>query len=484
MMIYTRSASEAFANELFETARVFYPGSQRAHEREGLIIVHSAVGKTVDGIDRWTDSISVTLPSGKVRRFSTTTRDDADALSLIRRRKYGMRMKLYRLLKAETGQHPPWGALTGVRPTRLFAQRVASGLTPPQSAASLAREYDITPEKVNLLADVYWMQRALLDAAPNALDIYVGIPFCPTTCDYCSFGSIPIQSFSPLQVTAYVEALKHELIAIRPMMGDMGFLPRCVYVGGGTPTVLPGHLLEQLLRVLRGLFPEAIEWTVEAGRPDTLDNDRLEVLRDAGIRRISINPQTMNDATLARIGRNHTAADVLDAYQRARPHFPIINMDIIAALPGETPEDMQQTLDILQSLKPDNLTVHTLAIKRASRLHHEGAVNEDAAQAEAAVAAAAACAAEMGLLPYYLYRQKAMAGELENVGYARPGTACRYNVDIMEEGVAIAAFGAGGISKAIHLGGRIERSPNVRNAAEYILRIEEMIARKRMLWKT
>ena len=484
MLIYARSASEAFGNELFETARVFYPGSQRAHEREGLIIVHSAAGKTVDGIDRWTDSISVTLPSGRTRRFSTTTADDDDALELIRRRKSGMKMKLYRLLKAETGQHPPWGALTGVRPTRLFAQRVASGLTPPQSAASLMREYDMTQDKVNLLADVYWMQRALLDAAPNAIDVYVGIPFCPTTCHYCSFGSVPIASFSPLQVTAYVEALKHELISIRPMLGDLGFVPRCVYVGGGTPTVLPEHLLEQLLRVLRGLFPEAIEWTVEAGRPDTLDNNRIGVLRDAGIRRISINPQTMNDETLARIGRNHTAADVLDAYHRARPHFSIINMDLIAALPGETPEDMQKTLDAIQTLRPDNLTVHTLAIKRASRLHQEGAVHESAAQAEEAVAAAAACAAAMGLLPYYLYRQKAMAGGLENVGYARPGAACRYNVDIMEEGVAIAAFGAGGISKAIFPGGRIERSPNLRNATEYILRIEEMIARKRVLWKT
>ena len=254
-------------------------------------------------------------------------------------------------------------------------------------------------------------------------------------------------------------------------------------MGGGTPTALTAIQMDGLLREANRLFPGAREWTVEAGRPDTIDRDKLRALQSNGVTRISVNPQTFSDETLRVIGRAHTAAQTVEAYELARSMgFHHINMDLIAALPGETEEDFFRSLARTIELQPESVTVHTLAIKRSSRLHEKGYAQADAEAAARMVDGARRALHEAGYAPYYLYRQKYMAGNLENVGYAKPGCACLYNIDNMEETTRILAHGAGAITKWLFpRERRIERAPNVRNIEQYIGRVDEMAARKRAL---
>ena len=261
---------------------------------------------------------------------------------------------------------------------------------------------------------------------------------------------------------------------------------RAGYIGGGTPTAISCAALERILSAAQAAFPGATEWTVEAGRPDTIDEEKLRMLKRHGVGRISVNPQSFNDETLRRIGRAHTGAETIAAYRLARSlGFEDINMDLIAALPGETVQDFAHTLDVVEGLDPDSVTVHSLAIKRSSRLHEQltvagGHTQIDAEGAEEMIAMARARLIAAGYRPYYLYRQKYMAGNLENVGYAKPGKACLYNIGNMEETVSVLALGAGAISKWLFDRAlRIERAPNVRNIDEYIARVDEMVQRKR-----
>ncbi|MDR0396167.1 MAG: coproporphyrinogen dehydrogenase HemZ [Oscillospiraceae bacterium] len=394
----------------------------------------------------------------------------------------------YYLLKNVTGRVPPWGALTGIRPTRLYAERLAAGDPDPERA--LIQRYDVRPDKAALLGSVARAQVPYLDAPPDAVDIYVGIPYCATRCAYCSFKTEIIPK-DPRKTDAYVDALEREIHCVRRMISEAGLRPRALYVGGGTPTALDAARLDRVLSALDDSFchePGLMEYTVEAGRPDTLDNARLAVLRSHPVTRVSINPQTMNDATLALIGRMHTAAQTEDAFARARQAgFDNVNMDLIAALPGETEEDFARTLEAVRALSPESLTIHTLALKRASRLSEDSAyAAAEPSVVESMIAMGNEAARSMGMSPYYLYRQKQMAGDMENVGYAKPGRVCVYNIDMMEETVSILALGAGGISKRVsrdpRKGLRIERAANMMESHRYIVRVEEMALRKRGLW--
>ncbi len=417
---------------------------------------------------------------------TATAPDDADErIRVLHRRRAARRLckqTLYDLLREMTGIQPPWGSLTGVRPTHLMLEALAGGMTPEEAVDRLVKDFDVSLSRAALLAEIAAEQRKLPAPGDSWMDVYIGIPFCTTRCAYCSFSSGEIGDGS--LVGPYMDALVKEMHACSDILKASGRKLRALYVGGGTPTALPQDAFERLLAETVACFPGAMEYTVEAGRPDTLTRAKLRAIREAGISRISINPQTMNDRTLEIIGRAHTAQQVRDAYALAREEaIPHINMDVIAGLPGENENDFAHTMDEARKLHPESLTVHTLAIKRSSRMSLENHLLPDGEMTARMVEAGRETARAMGMVPYYLYKQKHMAGNLENTGYALPGHACLYNVDIMEETSHILAMGAGGISKRIFPEeGHIERAPNVSNILEYINRTDEMIKRKSELF--
>ena len=425
---------------------------------------------------------------GRRAERSVAAPDDPDPrVRVLHRRRAARRLckqTLYDLLRGLTGIRPPWGSLTGVRPTHLMLEALAEGLSPEDAVRRLAEQFDVAPDRAALLAEIAAEQGKLPAPGDGWMDVYIGIPFCTTRCAYCSFSSGEIGDGS--LVGPYMDALVREMRACAGILKESGRKLRALYVGGGTPTALPQDALERLMAETLACFPGAVEYTVEAGRPDTLTRGKLRAIRDAGVGRISINPQTMNDRTLEIIGRAHTAQQVRDAYLLAREEgIPHINMDVIAGLPGENEKDFAHTMDEARDLKPESLTVHTLAIKRSSRMSLEKHPLPDGDMTARMVEAGRETAREMGMAPYYLYKQKYMAGNLENTGYALPGHACLYNVDIMEETSHILAMGAGGISKRIYPEeGHIGRAPNVSSIHDYLTRTDEMIARKRDLFLT
>lgn len=421
----------------------------------------------------------------RVERSAPAPEDADERIRTLHRRRAARRLckqALYDLLKGMTGIRPPWGSLTGVRPTHLMLEALEEGLTPEAAIDRLTADFDVAPDRAALLAEIAAEQRKLPKPGDEWMDVYIGIPFCTTRCAYCSFASGEIGDGSLIK--PYMASLTREMRACAEILKDSGRKLRALYVGGGTPTALPQGAFEQLMEETVSCFPGAAEYTVEAGRPDTLTREKLRAIRTAGIGRISINPQTMNDRTLEIIGRAHTAQQVRDAYALAREEaIPHINMDVIAGLPGENESDFAYTMEEARKLRPESLTVHTLAIKRSSRMSLENHPLPDGEMTARMVEAGRKTARAMGMAPYYLYKQKYMAGNLENTGYALPGHACLYNVDIMEETSHILAMGAGGISKRIFPEeGHIERAPNVSNILEYLKRTEEMAERKRELF--
>lgn len=411
--------------------------------------------------------------------------DDDDRIRELHRKRALRRLvkqTLYDACRKETGIHPPWGSLCGVRPTHLLYEALDEGMDMDAAEQAVQDRFDVTPEKARLLREIVTVQKQLPAPGDEWMDVYIGIPFCTTRCTYCSFSSGEIGKGK--QVEPYLNALFYEMAEGEKLLRESGKKLRCVYVGGGTPTSLNEADFARLMEKMIAHFPGAAEYTVEAGRPDTITREKLKAIRAAGVGRISINPQTMSDRTLQIIGRAHTAADVVAAYELARQeNIHHINMDVIAGLPGETLDDFAATMDWAKQLSPESLTVHTLAIKRSSRLHLENAPLPGGDIAESMVALGLETAKALHMKPYYLYRQKYMAGNQENVGYAIDGHACLYNVDIMEETSHILALGAGGISKRIYPEeGHIGRAPNVSNIPQYIDRVAEMAARKRALF--
>ena len=393
---------------------------------------------------------------------------------------------LYGMLSEYTGTSLPWGELIGIRPTKIAMGRLRSGDSTAEAALYMQREHLVSPEKALLAAKIAERERKILSGIhyENGYSLYVGIPFCPTTCLYCSFTSFPLTSWKG-RVDTYLDALEREMEASAPLME--GRILDTLYIGGGTPTTLLPAQSERLIGMIGRYFDLSAlqEFTVEAGRPDSIDAEKLEILKKCGVGRISVNPQTMRDRTLKLIGRQHSAAQTEDAFRLAREAgFDNINMDIILGLPGETVEDVQYTIDVIKSLCPDDLTVHSLAVKRASRLQKWIEKNgfDSINNTDESMMIAAKGAADMGMKPYYLYRQKNMSGNFENVGYAGEGKAGIYNILIMEEKQSILALGAGSISKGVFPGGRIERCDDAKEVAVYIDHIEKMIERKRKLF--
>ena len=393
---------------------------------------------------------------------------------------------LYEMLCDCTKTTLPWGELIGIRPTKIAMERLRMGDTVEQAALYMQKEHLVSPEKAALAAQIAERERKILSGIhyENGFSLYVGIPFCPTTCLYCSFTSYPLASWRS-RVGDYLDALEKEMAAAAPMFE--GKILDTLYIGGGTPTTLEPEESARLIGMIRQYFDTGAlqEFTVEAGRPDSITYEKLAALKECGVSRISVNPQTMRDRTLKLIGRQHTAAQTEEAFRMAREAgFDNINMDIILGLPGETSEDVRYTIGKIKELGPDDLTVHSLAVKRASGLMKWIEKNGFSLinNTEESMSIAAQGAAEMGMYPYYLYRQKNMSGNFENVGYAREGKAGIYNILIMEEKQSILALGAGSISKGVFPGGRIERCDAAKEVGIYIDHIEEMIERKRKLF--
>lgn len=392
---------------------------------------------------------------------------------------------LYITLSQYTGKVLPWGNLTGIRPTKIAMGLLEEGYTEDQITCFMENEHFVSKEKATLSVEIAEREKKLLSGLhfKNGYSLYIGIPFCPTTCLYCSFTSNPICKFQN-RVEEYIDCLIKEMKYVKEAFSDR--ILDSVYIGGGTPTTLEAPSLDRLLTALHENFDFSTvqEFTVEAGRADSITREKLEVLKKHKVGRISINPQTMNGDTLKMIGRQATPLQVKEAFRMARETADFnINMDIILGLPGEDERDVTETMNEIIKMKPDSLTVHSLAIKRASRLaqwiKEHGLTTIQNTDTTMEIAANGAKAMDMH--PYYLYRQKNMSGNFENVGYATEGNYGIYNILIMEEKQTIMALGAGSISKVVFPDGRIERCDNVKDVSLYIEKIDEMIVRKQSM---
>ena len=380
---------------------------------------------------------------------------------------------------------PDWGALTGVRPAKLVRSLLDRGLTRGQVAERFRSRYFVSPARTALAVRcAAYAQQALEQMEDNTVSLYLGIPFCPSRCAYCSFVSSSIEKSADL-IAPYVDALCEEVRKTGQLLRERGQKVTSVYIGGGTPTTLSAEQLARLMDVTANAmdFSALREYTVEAGRPDTITPEKLRVIRAGGADRVSINPQTMEDAVLERIGRRHSAQDVVRAYEQARAAgFPVINMDTIAGLDGDTPEGFAHTIEQLVQLDPENITVHTLAIKRGADLSDRAG---NAAQQDTVAQMldfAMDCLPRAGYGPYYLYRQKFSAGGFENVGWCKPDTESFYNIAMMEEIQTILSCGAGGVSKRVERDtGRITRYNAPKYPREYLQAGARIDAGKRRL---
>ena len=468
MQIVLRGAAAGYEAE--HTARLFFPGAEKAVQlpETGDFVLAVSHEKTD----------FVLLRRGNSLCWRTAERaSDADA-------EYALCSLLYTLLRQETGQNPPWGMMTGVRPVRIIHDLRAMGATEAQIEERFLGHFACSPEKFRLAREIADRQRPVLAGAnPMDCSVYAGIPFCPTRCSYCSFVSRTVgDKATQALVQPYVDKLCRELTAIRQTVERCGLRVRTFYIGGGTPTSLSAAQLEQLMAHIANTFDLAAmdEYTVEAGRPDCTDAEKLHILKKYGATRISINPQTFSDQVLRNIGRRHTAQDIVDCFREARAAgHDNINMDLIAGLPGDTVEGFTHSLEQAIALEPESITVHTLTLKRASNLvvEHRAAAYDDVA----AMLAHCTALAEAGYQPYYLYRQKGTLQNLENIGWSKPGKACLYNIYIMEEIHSILSAGAGGSTKLVIPGkrhGKIERIFNFKYPTEYIDRFDEILARK------
>ena len=396
--------------------------------------------------------------------------------------------KLYLQLVKSTGKTLPWGNVTGVRPSKVVVKMLNNGVPESEIRTFYKKEHFVSDEKIDLVVLVAKKELEILHSIDyiKGYSLYIGIPFCPTTCLYCSFTSFSLVIWKK-EVDNYLDALIKEMQFVSESMKNRRL--DTIYFGGGTPTTLSAVQLDRLLTALENNFnvEHVYELTVEAGRPDSITLEKLLVLKAHKVGRISINPQTMNQKTLDIIGRRHTVQQIIDAFKMARDNgFDNINMDLILGLPGEDEAMIHYTLEQIKKLRPDSLTIHSLAIKRASAFNILKEKYKDVSiiNTDEIVAMTADYAKEMGLEPYYMYRQKNMAGNFENVGYSIPGKECIYNVLIMEEKQTIIAVGAGGASKVIFYSedgnyDRVERIENVKDVRNYIDRIDEMIDRKR-----
>ena len=415
----------------------------------------------------------------RVRRAALT-----DGLTADRLLQRIVKRSFYKAAVSLTGQAPPWGALTGIRPGKLATQLLKEGLSQKAAKRALVRQYFVSPERSALCIDTAEAALAVQETlSVRDIALYIGIPFCPSRCSYCSFVSHSTEKSGHL-IAPFLDALFREIDCTAAAAQDLGLRIRAVYIGGGTPTTLTARQLERLLRKLASSFDltQLQEYTVEAGRPDTITAEKLSALGPGGVTRISVNPQSMSDRVLSAIGRHHSARDVRDAMALARTaDFACVNMDVIAGLPADTPDGFRDTLDQILAFSPENITVHTLSLKKGSRVSLEETKVPGAEAVAAMLDGASKRLRASGYAPYYLYRQKFMSGGFENVGWSKKGSENLYNICMMEELCTVLSLGGGGVTKLVAPSGRIERIFNVKYPYEYIERIDTILEMKKKI---
>lgn len=464
-MIYIKLSDTDFYDDAIVLVKSFYPRAEVAQFKESINILKS------------NDILIVPEVPDTSGRLKKDVHEE-------------FKKNLYIKLSSQLNKKLPWGYLTGVRPSKIAYTMLENGVEDEKILNEFTQKHFVSQKKAELALQVAKTEKTILDKIDykNGYSLYIGIPFCPTTCLYCSFTSYSLAAYKS-KVDIYLDALIKEMAYVSEAM--KGRSPDTVYFGGGTPTTLSAGQLDRLLDKLEKYFDiENIkELTVEAGRPDSITLEKLQVLKKHKVDRISINPQTMNQETLDLIGRRHSVEQIEEAFEAARKAgFDNINMDIILGLPGEDLAMVENTLKRIERLAPESLTVHSLAIKRAAALNiwREKYSNLQIDNSGEIVDMAAEYAHRLGHEPYYMYRQKNMAGNFENVGYSIPGKECIYNILIMEEKQTIIAMGAGASTKIVFHNDtndagavRIERIENVKDVTNYIEHIDEMIERKR-----
>lgn len=478
-MVYLSTNAPQYANDIAEEIRMFLglvpiTDTEQPDTELSLSVTLNASEQTAS---------ARVLPGGEPITADYTF-DASDPLDRKRQEKRALKRAAYALMQRIRPTEMPWGSLTGIRPTKLLRE-LCERVGDEEAVRVFSEVFSVRIDKLRLAATINAVQKPVIaSVGARDLDVYIGIPYCRTRCLYCSFGA---ELAKPNAVEEYLPYLYRDIENGAALARDGGYSVRAMYIGGGTPTVLSADQLDALLDHYEAQYGGfGTECTVEAGRPDTITRDKLEVLRRHGVERISINPQTMSDETLKRIGRAHTAAQIHETFALARSlGFSSINMDLIAGLPGETVEDMARTLSEIRAMRPDNLTVHTLAIKRSSRLkdqleRHPLPSREDV---ETMIDMGFQTAKEIGLWPYYMYRQKYQNGNLENVGYAASGKLCVYNIDMMEETTSILAHGANAMTKRVFYGeNRVERIPNPKDVLTYGAKLDALDVAKRKLF--
>ena len=447
--------------------------------------IHTDTGEAVSRLSRgktWITATATIEINGK--RSSATKRMKA-AEESVRLRRRILQQSYYLAALPHLEQAPAWGALAGVRPTKLSTRHLLDGGTPKSADRMLQDIYFVEKDRRKLAVDCSLSTvKAISLLEKNDISLYVGIPFCPTRCAYCSFVSRTVGKRTEL-MTPYLEALAREISVTGELLSRSGKTVRSVYIGGGTPTTLTAEQMAWLLDTIHASFDlsRCLEFTVEGGRPDTLNAEKLRTIREHGADRMSINPQTMEDHVLKACGRPHKSADVLRAYQEAvEAGFTAINMDLIAGLPQDSYEDFCRSLDTVIALNPANITVHTLALKKGADLFEKKVTLPSQEEVAKMVDYANEQLAKYGYKPYYLYRQKYMSGSFENVGWSRDGLDCLYNIYMMEEIHTILSLGGGGMNKVNLPNGRLERFHNPKFPEQYIELIDSVLQQKEELF--
>ena len=443
-------------NELLDVARLF---KTRPEEIKHAFRFEESVFYNAFEID------------GKRYQFQDTATPENE-LAFKRLERRFAKLRLYEILSETSGEQMPWGALTGIRPTKLVYTALEQGEDP----VSLLQKMRVRKDNIRLVLDVLKTQKGIYEKKDGNTDLFVSLPFCPTKCAYCSFITAPIEK-TRQYVPAYLDCLKKELEAAKKSVGNL----RSVYVGGGTPFALQTDELKQVLKAVEPIIQEKnpqVEYTVEAGRPDVFSEEKLSLLKEFNVSRICINPQTFSDETLKKIGRKHTVADFYRAFELSEKYGFSVNIDLIAGLTDETPETFAKGVEKAVETGADNITVHCLSLKSGAKLKEEISYIENNF-ISTMVASSREILQKNGYLPYYMYRQKYQAGNNENVGWTKAGKACVYNIDVMEETADNLAVGANAISKRVkNESGLITRFGSPKDLPTYIEKIEEILDKK------